>query len=499
MNESLSNSYTWVLKLFFPFFAILLIVRGIAHFADDPGVGWHLANGRNILSSFVIPRIDTFLSIERPWISDQWGADLIFAFVFHNFNWLGLYVFCFILFFTSFYISTSGKSLKVSSLAFFLSMFCVFQLLSIHALLRPVLWSFIFFVLQYKHLTQLLNERKTQVKTYFFYFISYALWSNLHPSFMLGLVLVFFAVLSETLYRFSKSEQVLEHSMTNVLILLGICGGVGSFCNPNGYYLHASILELGASDFFMTLNREWLPLSIKSLEGSILTVMLFSILFSKLFLQTTPRVQNHSSLPSSIFSFLICFFFLYQSFNSVRFVPYLALLLFIPFAKSLDLTFQWLLSLSPVLERRSSLLHVSLTSFLLVYFLVIALMGFSSKQFNVGPSKDVYPYSMISFLKENAARIERPLVIYNHPDLGGFLTYFGEGIVVPVLDDRNGLLREPPYSEFLSAKSSSSLTQIAKKYQARFVITSSKKTPITDDLSLLLIKSENDFLLYEVR
>jgi hypothetical protein len=126
-------------------------------------------------------------------------------------------------------------------------------------------------------------------------------------------------------------------------------------------------------------------------------------------------------------------------------------------------------------------------------------MGFSSKQFNVGPSKDVYPYSMISFLKENAARIERPLVIYNHPDLGGFLTYFGEGIVVPVLDDRNGLLREPPYSEFLSAKSSSSLTQIAKKYQARFVITSSKKTPITDDLSLLLIKSENDFLLYEVR
>src|SRR4051812_33303020 len=58
-----------------------LVAVQMFRFADDPGVGWHLASGLQSISSHVIPRVDTFLAASdpRPWISDQWLSDAFLA------------------------------------------------------------------------------------------------------------------------------------------------------------------------------------------------------------------------------------------------------------------------------------------------------------------------------------------------------------------------------------------------------------------------------------
>ncbi len=58
-----------------------LLAMELVGFANDPGVGWHLATGDYILKNFSIPFIDPFLGGQegRAWICDQWLADLILS------------------------------------------------------------------------------------------------------------------------------------------------------------------------------------------------------------------------------------------------------------------------------------------------------------------------------------------------------------------------------------------------------------------------------------
>jgi hypothetical protein len=61
-----------------------LITVQMDNFAMDPGVGWHLAAGRYVISQGEIPRVDPFLSSPqpRPWIADQWlGSTLLYALI----------------------------------------------------------------------------------------------------------------------------------------------------------------------------------------------------------------------------------------------------------------------------------------------------------------------------------------------------------------------------------------------------------------------------------
>ncbi len=55
----------------------LLLGQQLIGFANDPGVGWHLADGAQIAATGQIPRTDSFLSEPRAWISDQWLSDLL--------------------------------------------------------------------------------------------------------------------------------------------------------------------------------------------------------------------------------------------------------------------------------------------------------------------------------------------------------------------------------------------------------------------------------------
>jgi hypothetical protein len=165
-------------------------------------------------------------------------------------------------------------------------------------------------------------------------------------------------------------------------------------------------------------------------------------------------------------------FFLFQTCTSIRFLPYVALLLYAPLLEAAQVLMHRIETVicSFLKTRTRQLVMISLTILLSFTLVVLAAKGMSTQAFTLGPSSTMYPYRIASLLSEQADSSGTPSIVYNHPDLGGFLTYQGQGKIRPVLDDRNGLLNEAPYKEFLALHDAESLVQVARKYRAPFVV-----------------------------
>jgi hypothetical protein len=76
------------------FFALWLVfvIAGRSAMFRDPGTFWHVVVGNNILSSRQLPREDTFSFTRngKPWIADQWLAEILMAALHRVAGWDGL-------------------------------------------------------------------------------------------------------------------------------------------------------------------------------------------------------------------------------------------------------------------------------------------------------------------------------------------------------------------------------------------------------------------------
>jgi hypothetical protein len=127
--------------------------------ADDPGIGWHLKNGERIDALGEVPYVDPFLARPskvnpyapvgegRPWVSDQWLADLIFYKVFALGGWPALYALVSSLFLIAYFgIAAEGVRFKGQGMIFvLLALVCAFKLGQVHLIVRPVIFSILLF------------------------------------------------------------------------------------------------------------------------------------------------------------------------------------------------------------------------------------------------------------------------------------------------------------------------------------------------------------------
>src|SRR5690606_4929736 len=77
----------------------------------------------------------------------------------------------------------------------------------------------------------------------------------------------------------SGSRTLSEKSTVAHCLLFLLCAGA-TVVNPYGVDLHASILELGHSSFFMNLHVEWKSIDFKNPEASLLEYTVIFIMLS---------------------------------------------------------------------------------------------------------------------------------------------------------------------------------------------------------------------------
>jgi hypothetical protein len=479
-----------------------LSLQGFPNFAGDPGVGWHLKNGQFIAQNGV-PTTDPFLSVARPWISDQWLSDLILSFIQSNLGWswsylilTAIFVSCFavILFNASMnFDSSDDKMTHNTALGISLALIVCSRVAMLHFIFRPVIFSFFLFSLTFYFILKFLNQQNIHKLQFVILFLLFCLWANIHPSFILGLILIGLSIVTVLVGKFFISKGDLPGSdllvypsrfTTQLLLLLFICS-LATFLNPYGIELHKSIVQLGASDYFMKLNNEWLPLSVTSSEGQVTSFIVLSIIFGFLI-----KAQLSSRVVFSLFATL---FFLYQGLVSIRFLPYFAIVSF------------------PLLSVAYSNLHrkffpVATTSFcgaeskIYYYFFAVLFIVLLTTSKLVGNRSDNLGMPSMRAAVEaiyQASGVNNN-IIYNHPNYGGRLIYDCGQICKPVLDDRNTMLGEQAYKEYLNMKTWDDARAMLAKHNAKFLLLRDKLKLIGAN-SLNEIYSDDDYKIYVLK
>lgn len=420
-------------------------------FADDPGVGWHLATGQYILDAKTIPHTDPFLSLEpaKEWISDQWLADIALYLGFEVGGWKLLYAVFLIIFILTFY-GILLSLIKKESSSFFASTVaatCAFKMAQIHFILRPVLLSFPLFAA----LLWLLYGRFNRVQRLCGLAVLFALWVNLHGSFLIGLLLV-------VLWGITRFD-----------IVSPVVSALFSLCNPYGGYIFKSALALGQSTYFMRLHMEWMPTDFARIEGQILEFVLIVLLAALAIRREKFRL--------SLFEGLSILLFAHLSLHSIRFLPYFGMVVAIPLARALACFDLWAATnrtFSRIEGWEKNSVVVKYAPYVLsVVALVLIITGNGGEGWTapLGPSASVYPYKGAEWLIEKSKETGKPLNILAPFDWGGFLVWEGRGQLRPTVDDRNQVVGEAIHRKVSAAfKPMGEWQKVGREFKADYLL-----------------------------
>jgi len=468
-----------------------LTSQKLDHFADDPGVGWHLATGAWIVEHGTAPQVDPFLALPaklsspRPWISDQWLGDLALYTGYQVGGWSLLYVAMSLIFVASFlllpFFSLRQRSPPLALLA---AALVAFKMGEIHFILRPVLFGIACFSLLLcwlaKHSERNL-QRLSHAKIALIALL-FCIWANLHPSFIMG-----FGVLGVW--------SLFNSRLGNVWLAL-VISMLATLVNPYGIRLHESIFALAGNDYFMQLNSEWRPLEIRSHEGAIFASSCLVLLLAQIL-----RLFRGSQTPHDNWLFFLTCLFGMMTLRSVRILPFFGLIVILPLShaiadlvgvirlSALNLTRRFLSELS----RHEQCSKAGAWCFALIGIGLLSVSLFDQRVIGysggLGPSPSRYPYAALDLLAERARF--QDVVIVASPDYGGFITWFGSG-ARPVIDDRNTLLGATSYQSFFAALSAqpgdrSSIVRYAQGFGARYLLLPSGSALIP------LLKSDPSF------
>lgn len=438
------------------FYSLLVVQLG--GFASDPGVGWHLATGKTITESGSIPVIDPFLyhSQPRAWVADQWLSDLIIYGGYLIGSW-PLLAFCGVLLFSWVFLVGLYRAQVRAGVPFLIASLVaisVFKIGQIHFLLRPVMIGFLLFFLVFYEVQQLSRRpegERPSLGSVLKLFVLFLAWANLHPSFSLGLLIVWLLPLASGLSLVAERKRVRGGFVERMVpeLLLALLVSVVTLVNPYGASLHESILALGRSDFFMNLHMEWRAPNLVSFEGSIFWVSVLVVLSAFLLSPDYRRkIGWYNSLALALFA--------YASFDAVRFLPFYGLVAALPMAWALDwlCTSKWLRSFTKLreaaqrLEAREQASARGAVGFGLgVLFSVLLCFGVARESYFQPPASK-YPYQAIGFLL-NSEELGGQTVVVAPPGWGGFITWYGKSKLVAIIDDRNTMIGEEFYRRFL--------------------------------------------------
>lgn len=483
-------------------FAIIFAVFGywtlttlqMDHFADDPGVSWHLLTGWSILQTGDIPRVDPFLAAPtpRPWVADQWLSDVFLAGVFNLGGLERGMPFLYAALTTVFLLTFMGLTFAAayahsrSPLLSGVAALVALKLSTIHFILRPVILGFFLFalvtVIIWEIVRKVRSDTPVTIRDVAILLPLTALWANIHPSFGLG-VIVFGLMTVGLLY-----DTVIIARRPFNRRLFALLGGtltmmaVATLLNPYGYKLLQQVFGLVSDDFFMSLNSEWKPLNPWSGEGQL---FLFVIVALTLGAFLAPR-RSHSIYFTEL---LVIGFLALSTLKSVRFMPYFALAA----APLLAVALRHLLAFEPLSrlplfqrlgthiaaldnnQRITLRAYSGLLALLALFPLADAARNGTVSPYRgpFGPSRDRFPFDGATALVEMIDRENpsAPLAVAATPDWGGFLALSGIGRWKPVLDDRNSLLGAAPYQDYLASTTiGGDINGYLERVGARFLI-----------------------------
>jgi hypothetical protein len=226
----------------------------------DADIGWHIRNGENILSTRMVPHVDSFSAsmAGKSWVAWEWLYDAAIALIHNAAGLNGVVAFSAFAIALTFALVFQLSLKKGASLGMTL-VFLVLCILasSIHFLARPhvvgwlltVVW---FWMLEGSHRSTLAEGRADP--TPILLPLLMIAWVNLHGSFVMGFLLLGIYFLADVLTAYMTSnEQLRANALVHARLMgaVSVMSALTSLLNPFGYKLHVHVYQYLSSPFLM--------------------------------------------------------------------------------------------------------------------------------------------------------------------------------------------------------------------------------------------------------
>jgi hypothetical protein len=241
------------------FVAIALpVVAALASHMSTVDLAYHLRAGDGILSTHALPQVDTytFTVAGRPWLDQQWGAQVLLGGAYRLGGWATLAIARAAMVGAIFFLVYQACRLGGASIRQSAALTIASFLVATPGLgLRPQLFAMVLFAL-----TLWIVARRGEHPTGLLAIPPIvAVWANLHGSFFLPLFLLGIAWLQDR----KGSEK-----RANKLLWVGAASGVATLGNPFGPRVWAYVVNISRNPDITRFVTEWQPPTIRTYGGA---------------------------------------------------------------------------------------------------------------------------------------------------------------------------------------------------------------------------------------
>jgi hypothetical protein len=226
-------------------------------------LAYHLRIGEAILATHALPSVDTFtFSVAgQAWVDQQWGAQVLLAFVARMGGWTAIGAFHAALVGVTFWLlwlacRARGASARLGAALTLGGFFVAFLNPGMNASMRPQTMAQPLFTAT----LWILADRRAHPRRLWILPGLLAVWANVHGSFPLGLVLIGFAWAEDR-----RDGASTERSTLRVAAI----GLLATFVGPYGAGVWRYALDISTSSRIVGHIQEWAPTTIRTIDGAL--------------------------------------------------------------------------------------------------------------------------------------------------------------------------------------------------------------------------------------
>jgi hypothetical protein len=257
---------------------------------DAVDLAYHLRAGNLMLNTHTILRTDIFTApaYGRPWLDQQWLAQVVLADVFRHGGWFALAVLRALMSAGALGLvflacRAAGAATRRAAWLTFASGIVIMPAFK----LRPQLFGVLCFVA----VAWLLARRATHPTGVWFALPITVLWANLHGSFVMAPLLIGLAW---------TEDRPLRKREASTLLLATVGSLLATLVNPYGYRVWSYAIDLATDPVVHARITEWQPPTVRTPMG--VAFFLSVVLVACLLIATLPRpVAWRSLLPLAVF------------------------------------------------------------------------------------------------------------------------------------------------------------------------------------------------------
>jgi hypothetical protein len=421
--------YAWGL---FAAFAVVVFLASSYKVTGDDDFFWHLATGRYIVETKVVPDTDIFGFATQgvEWIPFEWGWDVLTYGLYNIAGYNTILAFRSIAFMFIFFLYfLLLRKFKVNSFISWLVLFTLLVAIMDRLSPRPHVITYIFFVtIIYLIVTFKYMDRDKNIKRLYSLPLIFLIWGNMHMGVLAGGLFLFIFTITETIIfyyprKFSTNEiKPLTLGQIKIIWVISVLCGLALLVNPHGIHTYIYAYDHTKMKMLATVNEWRSPFDAFFGAG-------FVIFQYKVFLFGGLLILAYAYIKKDLLFALVYIGFFFYSIRAIRFTVDYELIIVFFFAITLNY-FVERLSKSKTWSGIFNFLQYSnaFKVFLVLATLYIGYLIPSGKIYETlqyyrvygwGINTDFIPVQLFDFMKESGIKG----TTYNHFGTGGYLVW----------------------------------------------------------------------------